>query len=82
MKPTTRQFNKVAASTLQDSAVQSSLRGLYDGFHRARENAARATDDWEDMRDRARAIKAHTMDNLDLYLGVCPRNNVLSDMRH
>ena len=68
MKPTTRQFNKVAASTLQDSAVQSSLRGLYDGFHRARENAARATDDWEEMRDRARAIKAHTMDNLDLYL--------------
>lgn len=33
-----------------------------------RESAAAACDDWEALRDRAAAIKAHTLDHLDFYL--------------
>ena len=41
---------------------------LHERFYMARERAAEATPDWEKMRDQARLIKAHTMDNLDFYL--------------
>ena len=74
MEPTTRDFNRVAAAALEDEKVQSNLQGLYNGFHHAREEAAQATPDWEDIRDRARAIKAHTIENLDYYLELAEAN--------
>ena len=68
MKPRTKEFNQQAAVALADVKVQASLKGLYDGFNQAREKAAEATPDWEAIRQRARAVKAHTLDNLDYYL--------------
>ncbi len=68
MEPRTREFNKAAALALKDEKVQASLQGLYRGFHQARIRAAEATPNWEEMRDRARAIKAHVIENLDYYL--------------
>ena len=74
MKPTTKDFNKTAAAALANETVQASLSGLYDGLHQARIAASEATPNWEEMRDRGRAIKAHTIANLDHYLELADRN--------
>ena len=68
MKPTTKEFKTKAAEALGNPKVQKALDGLYGGFHAARISASDATDGWEEMRDRARATKAHTIANLDKYL--------------
>ena len=68
MEPRTRDFNRVASATLKNERIQENLRSLYSGFDQARRRAADATPDWEAMRDRGRAIRAHTLDNLDYYL--------------
>ena len=68
MKPETAEFKAKAAEALDSPGVQQALGGLYRGFHSARIAAAEATDSWEEMRDRGRAIKAHTLANLDRYL--------------
>ena len=68
MEPKTKEFRKVAETTIADAKVQANLEGLYGGFHKTRIEAANATPGWEEMRVRARAIKAHTIDNLDYYL--------------
>ena len=68
MEPRTKEFNRTAATALKDEKVQANLLGLYNGFHQARQRAADATPNWEDMRERARAIKDHTVANLDHYL--------------
>ena len=74
MEPKTKDFKSAAATALKDSKVQANLQGLYSGFNQARLKAAGATPGWEEMRDRARAIKAHTLDNLDHYLEMLERN--------
>ena len=74
MKPKTEQFKSGAAAALKNKRVQANLQGLYSGFHYAREQAAKATPGWEQMRDRARAIKVHTMDYLDYYLEMVETN--------
>ena len=76
MKPRTKQFKRLAAATLEDPKVQANLDGLYRGFHKAREQAAQSTPGWELMREKGRAIKAHTLDNLDYYLELAERNVV------
>ena len=68
MRPKTREFRAAAATAAGDERVQENLAGLYNGFHRARERAAAATPDWDGMRERGRAIKAHTIEHLDYYL--------------
>ena len=68
MEPKTKEFNSVAAEAIGNSRVQQNLQGLYRGFHALSQQAARETDGWEQLRERARAIKAHTIDNLDHYL--------------
>lgn len=74
MKPATKEFKRAAAEALGAESIQSSLSGLYDGLHQARITAGEATPDWEAMRDRGRAIKAHTIANLDHYLELAERN--------
>ena len=74
MEPKTREFNDIAAVTLGDDRLQSSLNGLYDGFFQDRQRAADATPGWEEMRTRAQAIKAHTVANLDHYLELAEAN--------
>ena len=74
MEPKTAQFEQGAADALQNPKVQQSLRGLYAGFHTARLDAAAATSDWEELRERGRAIKTHTVEHLDYYLEMAERN--------
>ncbi|MBM3934130.1 MAG: iron-sulfur cluster-binding protein [SAR202 cluster bacterium] len=74
MEPRTREFISLASATIADPQRQKSLQGLYGGFHQARINAAAATQGWEDLRDRGRAIKAHVVENLDHYLEMAARN--------
>ena len=74
MKPRTKEFKQAAAKAVVDEKVQANLLGLYSGFNQARQSAAAATPDWEAMRDRARAIKSHVVENLDYYLEMVERN--------
>ena len=74
MEPKTAQFEQGAADALQNPKIQQSLRGLYAGFHTARLDAAAATSDWEELRERGRAIKTHTVEHLDYYLEMAERN--------
>jgi L-lactate dehydrogenase complex protein LldF len=64
----TEDFRQGAGAALSDPQIQANLEGLYNGFHHARIDASDQTPDWEELQDRGRAIKAHTLDNLDHYL--------------
>ena len=68
MEPKTTEFNQIAAATLADEKVQNNLLKIYDRFDLERQRAADATPNWEQMRERAQAIKTHTIGNLDYYL--------------
>ncbi len=70
----TKEFKSLAADTLGDDAIQKHLKTLYSGFNQGRLQQAAATHNWEDLRDRARRIKAHTIENLDHYLEMAAQN--------
>jgi len=74
MEIKTNEFAKISGAALQSQQIQKGLTRLYDGFHKARERAAEAVGDWEELRERARQIKSHTIDNLDYYLEMLERN--------
>ena len=74
MQVKTRQFNKAAEEAIQDEKIQANLLGLYGGFHQARLDASAATTNWADLQERGRAIKAHTIANLDVYLRMAEEN--------
>ena len=74
MQVTTKQFTDSAESALNDEKIQANLLGLYGGFHQARLDASAATPDWDALQDRGRAIKAHTIENLDAYLRMAMEN--------
>lgn len=73
-KVRTKEFKDLASSTLSDEGVQKHLRTLYSGFNQGRITQAAATPNWEELRDRARKIKAHTIENLDYYLDMAATN--------
>lgn len=74
MQVKTKQFNEAASIALQDEKIQSNLLGLYGGFHQARLDASAATPNWSELQERGRAIKAHTIANLDIYLRMAEEN--------
>ena len=74
MEVKTEQFTEAASTALQDEKIQANLLGLYGGFHQARLDASAATHNWEELQDRGRAIKAHTIANLDIYLRMAEEN--------
>ena len=74
MKPVTRNFRNKAAETIADPRLQSVLENVYNGFFKARIAASGATDNWEEMRTRGKAIKDHTIANLDHYLDMLATN--------
>ena len=74
MEPRTGDFKQGAATALKDEKIQRNLLGLYSGFHQARMAVAEATPNWEEMREQGRAIKTHTLDNLDYYLELVEAN--------
>ena len=74
MEPKTKEFNQTAAAALKDEKVQTRLSAVYERFHQPAIQAADATPNWEQMREQARAIKAHTVENLDYYLEMAEAN--------
>ena len=74
MEPKTSEFRQKAAATLVDEKIQGNLLNLYTRFNRGRQRAADATPNWEELREQARAIRAHTIENLDYYLELTADN--------
>jgi len=68
MKPITANFRTKAAETLEDQQIQQSIEHVYTGFFKGRLNAAADTKNWEELRTKGKAIKDHTIANLDYYL--------------
>ena len=66
----TRDFKEASAQAIADPGLQAALRRTGSGFDGARLEAIEelTPERWEELRDQARSIKSHTMDNLDHYL--------------
>lgn len=73
MQPRIKQFPQLSSAALNNKQIQKNLLGLYNGFHQARIDASEATPNWDELSDRGRAIKAHTIENLDYYLEMVER---------
>ena len=74
MKSTTKEFRSAASRALADVRLQQAHEVVYNGFHRARLAAAGETDNWEAQRELGKAIKDHTIANLDYYLDMLATN--------
>ena len=66
----TQEFQQASVKALADAKLQTFLKRSMGTFDEARLDAIEeiTPQRWEEMRDRAREIKRHTMDNLDYYL--------------
>ena len=66
----TQDFQRASAKALADSKLQTYLRRSMGHFDEAREDAIQelTPQRWEELRQQAREIKRHTLDNLDYYL--------------
>ena len=65
---TAETFDQNARAALKDPVLHQALRNLADNFVGRRKNAISSVDDWEGLRERARAIKEETLLHLDDYL--------------
>lgn len=74
MEVQTSKFNQTASRTLADQRLQNAHEVVYNGFHRARIKAASDTQEWEQQRTLGKAIKDHTIANLDYYLDMLASN--------
>ena len=74
MKSTTKEFRSAASRAMSDVRLQQAHEVVYNGFHRARLAAAGDTENWEAQRDLGKAIKDHTIANLDYYLDMLATN--------
>ncbi len=66
--PPSERFDDNAREALQDSVLNGALRNATDIFSERRKAAVASLPDWEDVRERARAIKAEVLLSLDRYL--------------
>ena len=66
----TREFKKASTIAIADTKLQAALRRAGGGFDDARLDAIEemGSQRWEELRERAREIKRHTIDHLDYYL--------------
>lgn len=62
------EFKENARQALDDTQLQRALGNVRSGFIEKRKKAADALPEFEALRDSARDIKNHTLENLDLYL--------------
>lgn len=65
---TAETFDQNAREALADPQLQAALRNLANTFGERRKVAITTVDNWEGLRERARAIKDETLAHLDLYL--------------
>jgi len=68
MQPLSHRFPERAVEALQDATLQTALQRAKDGFVVKRARAIAGLAEFEALRDRAVAIKDHTLENLDHYL--------------
>lgn len=68
MQPTSLNFKSNARSALADDPLQAALAKLAVGFPLRRAEAAARLPEFEGLRDAARDIKTHVLENLDHYL--------------
>ena len=68
----TQQFTTASAAAVADAKLQGTLRKVMGHFDEARREAIDeiTPEVWEDLRERAKEIKNHTINNLDYYLGM------------
>ena len=66
----TGEFKEASARAIIDPQLQAALRRVGGGFDGARRDAIDelSSQRWEELREQARKIKRHTLDNLDYYL--------------
>lgn len=62
------QFKALSREALSDAQLQKALGNVRSGFIGKRQAAADALPEFDALRDNARAIKDHALENLDLYL--------------
>jgi L-lactate dehydrogenase complex protein LldF len=65
---TTETFDQNARAALQDVQLRGALKNLAATFGERRKLAVRTVEDWEGLRERARAAKDETLAHLDKYL--------------
>jgi L-lactate dehydrogenase complex protein LldF len=68
MEATSRAFKKNARRALGDARLQTELARLGQGFPLKRRQAIDRLPEFDDLRDAARGIKEHVLENLDSYL--------------
>ena len=68
MQPNSLAFRSNAASALADPHLQKALGGIKSGWQQGRIAAAERLPEFEQLRDQARDIKDHVLENLDFYL--------------
>ncbi|MDX1402464.1 MAG: LUD domain-containing protein, partial [Kiloniellales bacterium] len=68
MEARSHSFRANSVSALADDQLQKAMSHVRRGFIEKRRAAADRLPEFEDLRDRAREIKMHTLENLDFYL--------------
>lgn len=74
MHQTAATFDQNALEALDDKQLRGALQNLAKTFGDRRKTAIASVDDWEGLRDRARAVKDETLLNLDRYLTTFAEN--------
>ena len=65
---TSPNFKQNSHDALANSDLQAALGNVKTGFIEKRTKAAQGLPEFEELRDRAREIKNHTLEHIDLYL--------------
>ncbi len=68
MQPTSLAFKETARRALDDAQLQRALLNMKPGFQQRRAGTVAKLPEFDALRDQARAIKNHTLANLDHYL--------------
>jgi L-lactate dehydrogenase complex protein LldF len=68
MQPTSHSFKENARHALGDAYLQKALAMMRSGFPARRAAAVARLPEFEALREQAKAIKDHALDNLDIYL--------------
>ncbi len=68
MQSKTHQFNANVSKALSDKPLQEILGNLSQGFPKKRAQAKARLPEFDQLRQKAAEIRAHVLDNLDLYL--------------
>jgi len=74
MQPTSHAFKANVREALGDDTLQRALGNMKTGFIGKRAAAVARMPEFEALRDQGRAIKNHTLENLDFYLETFERN--------